>query len=549
LFHVLSNPKFAPDGNRIVYAETGTDGYWLKVFHIDSHTFQIIYQSRRQILTPDWHPTKDLLLFSSDLNGVYNLYAVEAKTDAVPYSLTHVTGGLISPVVSEDGSRIAAVGFDSKGPYLTMLPYPVIGFDINALPQIGPSWEGGKIKDFLDKDITEIRKESEKAVSESTSESYNSFAGIQPDYWSPWLDLDSFGLRSGVGVSFSDPTGYQSLKASAGYEFEHESVIGSLQYTYSGIYPLIHIYGAADQENYSDLLIDRNTGAQFDYTEDIYGAGTALEFPYIKVDWQLLLRCGYGFSKREVVEETSRDYRNRRLSVYPTEEDEGDIWARILYFDGTAFKSSSSIEDGRYITIAASLSDETLGGGYYRKLFTSEWREYISMPWLNNHVLLISGLYGFGDGDQYAQGYFGLGGSPGTSLFTSDTFGISRTHGIRGYSENYQVGEKITRAIASYRFPIVSFSKGVGNRFPSYFQQIHGEFYYEGGRTWDDLGRGDDLEWLNAAGTEVNLSMTLLRYVQFAPGLGVVYAPEQRLEDEDESEVAAYISVKGWVNF
>lgn len=171
------------------------------------------------------------------------------------------------------------------------------------------------------------------------------------------------------------------------------------------------------------------------------------------------------------------------------------------------------------------------------------------MPWLHNHVLMISGFYGYGDGDQYAQGYFGLGGSPGTSLFTSDTFGISRTHGIRGYSENYQVGEEITRAIASYRFPIVSFSKGVGNRFPSYFQQIHGEFYYEGGRTWNDLGRGDDLEWLNAAGTEVNLSMTLLRYVQFAPGLGVVYAPDQRLEDEEESEVAAYISVKGWVNF
>ncbi|MBA4369557.1 MAG: hypothetical protein C0403_18180, partial [Desulfobacterium sp.] len=105
LFHMLSTPKFSPDGNRIVYAETGTDGYGLHVFNLESNTRETIYQSQSQILTPDWHPTKDLLVFSSDLNGVYNLYAVEAKKDSVPFSLTHVTGGLISPVVSEDGSQ------------------------------------------------------------------------------------------------------------------------------------------------------------------------------------------------------------------------------------------------------------------------------------------------------------------------------------------------------------------------------------------------------------------------------------------------------------
>ncbi|RJP82372.1 MAG: hypothetical protein C4522_03495 [Desulfobacteraceae bacterium] len=550
LFHVLSAPKFSQDGKRITYAETSPEGYFLKVYDLPGNRATTVYQGRNQILTPDWHPAKDnLLVFSSDLNGVYNLYAIEAEHDSVPVALTHVTGGLFSPNVSADGGQIAAVGFDAKGPYLTMIPYPVIGFAVSALPAIGPSWEGGKAKTLLAKEIPEITTAAEKSVSGGTSESYNSFAGIRPDYWSPWLDVDAFGLRTGAGVSFSDPTGYQSLKISAGYTFEYDAVLGALHYTYSGIYPLIHIYAAADQEHYPDLLVDQRTGFHYDYTEDMYGAGAALEFPYAKVDRQILFRCGYEFSKREVVEETEWEYRYRRLSVFPTGEDSGEMWARIIYFDGTAFNSSSSVEDGRYISLAASVSDEALGGGYFRKLFTSEWREYLPMPWLSNHVLLVSGFYGYGDGDPYAQGYFGLGGSPGASLFAGDSFGISRTVGIRGYSGNDQVGEKITRAIASYRFPIVNFSKGFGNRFPSYFQQIHGEVYYEGGRTWDEIGRGDELEWLNAAGTEVNLSMTLLRYLQFAPGLGVVYAPDQRLEDEEENEVTAYISVKGWVSF
>ena len=549
LFHILSTPRFSPDGKRIAYAETSPEGYFLKVYNRETESVQTVYEGRQQILTPAWHPTKDLVLFSSDQNGVYNLYAVTPERDAVPFALTHVIGGLVSPVVSKDGREIAATGFDARGPYLTMISYPAIGFSMEALPKIGPSWEGRDQKKFLEKSVAEAAVEAEQAAAEGPSESYNSFTGIRPDYWSPWLGADSFGLRSGLGASFSDPTGYQNLNIAAGYAFEYDTVIGSLHYTYSGIYPLIHVYAAKDQETYADLLVDRITGFHYDYTEDIYGAGAALEFPYVKADRQILFRLGYEFSKRDVVEETVDDYRNRILMVYPTEENTGELWARILYFDGAAFRSSSSVEDGRYITLAASVADEKLGGGYFRKLFTSEWKEYISMPWLDNHVLMLSGFYGFGDGDRYAQGYFGLGGGGGLSVFSSEEFGISRNVGIRGYSENDQVGERVTRAAASYRFPIVNFSRGYGNRFPSYFQQIHGEVYYEGGRTWDALGREKDLEWLNAVGTEANLSMTLLRYLQFAPGLGIVWAPDQRVEDEDKSEVMLYVSLKGWVSF
>ncbi|MFO7560798.1 MAG: hypothetical protein R6X10_18375 [Desulfobacterales bacterium] len=551
LFTILSTPRFSPCGSRIAFTETREDGYGLKIFNLDTAVETNIYQSKSQILTPDWHPLKNLLVFSSDMNGVYNLFHIKAEENCQPVSLTHVTGGLFSPAVSKQAETIAAIGYDSKGPYLTIIPYPLISIDVSVLPNIGPSWRNGKTKRFLTESMDNGSAETETGIGKSLTapKTYHSFTEIQPDFWSPYLEADSYGIKAGIGVFFSDPAGYQNLSLSGGYAAEHGSMIGAAHYVYRGIYPHIHLYGLADQEYYSDLLVDQYTGRRFDHAEEVIQAGAAFEFPYIKMERQISLKLGYEFTKREVIEEEAAAYRNRTLSIYPTEEDEGGVWARISYFDGTEFKSSSSIEDGRYVSIAADIADEALGGGYDRKRFTSEWREYISMPWLKNHVFVISGFYGFGDGDRVAQGYFGLGGGQGSSYFQSDAFGISRNQSLRGYTENYQTGESIAKTMAAYRFPVFNFFKGYGNRFPSYLRQISCEVFYEGGRTWNENGNGDHSGWISAIGTEANFSMTLLRYLNFAPGLGVAYAPDKIVEEDEESKLNVYVSIKGWISF
>jgi len=555
LFTMLSTPRFSPDGSRIAFTETGEDGYALKVLNLATGEEKMIHQSRKQILTPCWHPSKDLIVFSSDMNGVYNLFSVKAGGNSPPIALTHVSGGLFFPVISEQAETIAAIGYDSRGPYLTLIPYPVIGMDIRVLPNIGPSWQDGKIKRFLTGSEDDCRKNvhAEKENRLTDAETYNSFAEIRPDFWSPYLAADSYGMKTGIGVFFSDPAGYQDLRLSGGYATEHGSAIGAVHYVYKGIYPQVHLYADADEENYSDLLVDPY-GNRYDYSEEVVRVGTAIEFPYIKMERQISFKLGYDYTMREAIEEDALDYRNRNLSSDPTEEDEGAVWSRISYLDGTAFMSSSSIEDGRYVSIAAEISDESFGSGLDRKRFTSEWREYISMPWFRNHVIVITGFYGYGDGDRTAQGCFGLGGWQGESFFESDAFGISGNQGLRGYSENYQTGERIVKTMAAYRFPVFRFFKGYGNRFPSYLRQIFCEVFYEGGRTWDEKRIGDNREWLNAVGTEANFSMTLLRYFQFSPGLGVVYNPdkideEDDDEEEEESEVNVYVSIKGWISF
>ncbi|NVM22996.1 MAG: hypothetical protein HWN68_14595 [Desulfobacterales bacterium] len=71
---------------------------------------------------------------------------------------------------------------------------------------------------------------------------------------------------------------------------------------------------------------------------------------------------------------------------------------------------------------------------------------------------------------------------------------------------------------------------------------------------WDEKGKGDDRDWLDSIGLEVNVSIKLLRFINIAPGLGFLYAPDRPKhspgnEDGPDERRQIYISIKGAVNF
>jgi outer membrane protein assembly factor BamA len=217
------------------------------------------------------------------------------------------------------------------------------------------------------------------------------------------------------------------------------------------------------------------------------------------------------------------------------------------YFSGTAHGRSISIEDGFLISVGAEHSNPSLGGEIDATRALADLNGYIPMPWFKNHVLKMSGTYGAGHGDEYAQGLFGLGGFG--SFPASLTPGIARNLGVRGYNTNFQTGQRAVRVGAAYRFPVLDLFKGLESGFPLYNRDLRLEVFYEGGRTYDDNGIGDDIGWLHSAGAEINYGMSILRFIRFAPGIGVAYAPQRDDRDPDENEAVAYISVKLWSSF
>jgi hypothetical protein len=356
----------------------------------------------------------------------------------------------------------------------------------------------------------------------------------------------------GIGGVFSDPTGYQNLKILAGKESEYSSDLASIHYQYRGFYPTLHLFANQDQENYPDL-ISTEDNERYDYAEDVRTIGTAVDIPLIKRDRQISLQLGYKLIDRNFIEESGEEYKDTNIKTKNlNDQSEGSLWAQFNFFNGTAFRRSNSVEDGRYVAMTIERTDHRLGGDLSQTRMMGEWNEYISNPWVKNHVLKLSCLYGYGEGDRIAQRMFGLGGFGFPIL--SSSFGIKRSIPLRGYYENFQTGDRIVKAGLSYRFPIYNLSRGATGSMPLYFNQLFAEVFYEGGRTWDEKD-DDDEYWMNATGFEVNFSIKLLRFLRIAPGLGFVYVPQRIREESEDSDsetdkrFQSYVSIKGFVNF
>ncbi|MFH1138947.1 MAG: hypothetical protein V1816_22945 [Pseudomonadota bacterium] len=541
----LAGPTFAPDGARIAFVQADRAKYKLLVYDLESGALTLVRESAARIMGPAWHPLQNILVYASDENGVFNLHQVAAEPLGEVRALTNVTGGLFQPCFSPDGTKLAAVGVDGFGPHLVVIPYRPEALAGRALPGVGPDWPSGKIQAWLR--AGGLDPVARPRVDQTASTAYNSLTGIRFDYWSPWIQTSSRGLMGGAAASLSDPSGFQEINVSAGYETYYRTGLGSLHYFYRGLYPEFHLWGVRSQDSYHRLLVETATRDRFDLELETNRYGGAVDIPMVKRDWRLSLLVGAEFVDTGYIRQNRDDWRKRRLAQYPSDEDEGLGFVGLVYRDGTAFGRSFSVEDGRRVSVTAEGADESIAGGVTRGRILAEWDEYISLPWLKNHVLKLSGAYGSGNGDRTAQGLFGLGGNG--SILADSIPGAPGTLTLRGYRENFQTGREIVRAGAAYRFPLFGFQRGREGGFPFYANQIFGEFFYEGGRTYDPVGAGDDLGWLNSCGAEVNFSMTVFRYLAFAPGLGVAAAPDRIRKGRDEGVIIPYLSIKGWVSF
>ncbi len=548
-FHSLVDPVYSPDGRSLVYVRAGAEGSEIRRVDLADGRDEALLQWPCLVISPAFHPSGDALVFSSDRSGVYNLYRMKPEAGAEPGQLTHVLGGLFQPDFSPDGKKLAVAAYDSFGYHLAVLDYDALR-PMAHLPELKPDWKS------LSMNATNVEAVSRRpAPALAAPRPYRSLGAVRPDFWSPWLTASDDSVQGGLAAGLSDPAGYQSLLLLGGYDANYDMPVGAATYGYSGFYPILTIEGSHRPVGYPDLVEDANK-VFYDYDEKAGVAGGTVTLPWETVDRQVLFSLGYKFSDREAIEKSAEKYAGRALlTTNLFEGGEGAVFGEVQFLNATAFGRSLSLEQGRYISAAVEVSDPALGGDLSRTRALAQWNEYMPLPWGENHVLKLEGLYGAGSGDQTAQGFFGVGGFGAVPITEP---GIDRVVPLRGYLENYQVGRHVAKAGAAYRFPLRRSYKGASATMPVYYHQLFGELYYEGGQAWGDEPAGQpENEWLNAVGAELNFSMTLLRFVDMAPGLGVVYAfdreyrrseGEQPADDKDE-RAQVYFSIKAAVNF
>ena len=546
--HSLVGPVYSPDGRWLVYVESGQTNSRIRRVERVSGQDRVILDWPGIIEGPVFNPNGASLVFSSDRTGVYNLYQLALGGAGLPVPLTHVQGGLFDPSFSPDGRRLAAVGYDSYGPYLTMLDVAALTPPAEPLPVLEPVWKSLAINEQKLQALA-----NEPVTAAMNGRPYYSIREVTLDYWTPWLTADSERTEGGLAASFSDPTARQGLALAGGAESRYDKPVGVFDYRYAGWYPILEVFGAYGVQSYPDLVEDQRQ-VFYDYNETIGTLGLAAIIPWPRLDYKLDLTLGYDYTDRSSINKSKDKYRNQSLlTTNLFEGGEGSLFATLAFFNGTTFGRSASIEDGRLVSATVDQAASMLGGDLDQTRALGAWDEYISLPWLPNHVLKLEGICGVGAGDQTAQGCFGLGGN---SLFVgSAPQGLNRNVLLRGYDQNTQVGQNIIKASVAYRFPLLPVYSGFSATSPFYCQQIFGEVFYDGGKAWGGAPDGAPANaWIQSAGLELNCSLTILNLFDIAPGLGAAYAFDRRARQRSDSVSAedkfqVYISLKAAVNF
>lgn len=538
----ISPPRYAHSGENMVYARRDAGGSSLYVYDCKKDESRLVYHSMFNLLFPAWTPGDNGIIFSSDQNGVYNLYEIRLDVPSSVVPLTHVIGGVFNADCSPDGRQLAVVAYDNDGYYLSLIPYEPQAYMGKELPRI----------ETADGDARPIQPQ---AIGGEESppcwamplERYSSFSGMRFDNWSPWFTASTNGAVGGLEVVFSDPTGYQQLLVLGGMESRYGTKIGAIEYRYRGLPPALYLFANQTQMVYPHLIRTLDQDYE-DYAERVRTFGMAVDMPLMQgLRHELDLQGGYRYADHEVIQESAEAYQGRTLTAIELgDEGETSVWSKMSFSNVTAFGRSNSFEDGRVLGLTA---EKTFSqrGGHTSTCYLGLWNEYIVIPYLKNHVVKLSSCYGIGRGHQGVWGLLGVGGND-TPL---TTFGLDRSIALRGYEENQQTGDHLAKITVAYRFPIWHLFEAETGSMPMYYRQLFAEVFYDGGMAWSPGIDGNDRLWLDSLGLEVNIALKLLRFLRIAPGIGFAYAPDHsrfHAGDDEEKRYQFYLTIKGFVN-
>ena len=144
-----SFPSMAPDGKRFVYRTFGPDGEGLRVMNIDTHAVTTLTSGYDNF--PVWSPRGDLIMFSRQAQGDYEIYTIKPDGTGVK-RLTYSHGNDAHMAWSPDGEHIVfastRMGFKDEAIY-TDAPQPygelfVMRYDGSNVEQLTDNqWEEG----------------------------------------------------------------------------------------------------------------------------------------------------------------------------------------------------------------------------------------------------------------------------------------------------------------------------------------------------------------------------------------------------------------------
>ncbi len=374
---------------------------------------------------------------------------------------------------------------------------------------------GDSIDSFDDTDLKDLFGEEEDYPFTITPHRYSPFATLVPRFVAPYIQNTThppgptfsgipwpFGLQGSLSTSSSDTLRHFAWSGSVNYRTDAEYLGGGAAVTVNRFIPVYSVgantravsaayYTYFDEDDLFDedgeLILE---GADRSKWRSIYWEKRSQAWAQISYPYKLRTTVFGRYSMTER-RELYKIPKNAYLPGIPLRGTVGALSGGYRYSWSQQTPYAISLEDARIFSLVGSILHPWLGtrvrddNGVLQPLsqlqFTTEIREYVVNPLLDNHVLAMRVGSGITLGGNDFLGNYQLGGNLGDGAFfvTPDEFRM-----LRGYPFAYDIGDMYWVGNLEYRFPIWHIQRGLGT-LPAYARNLSGAIFADSGNAFN----------------------------------------------------------------
>ena len=482
-----TEPRWSPDGKHIA-AVRWTRGGTSEVVVLDTvgRVEQVLVRERTVNASPSWSPDGHYVYFSSDRNGITNLYRIafsdstqrltpdagRQTPSAVLELVSDAQTGLFEPQPAPGGMDLAATVFKADGYHVGLAPLAELKAQ-NAEP----------IARVEPRDPPPITKHL------APSRKYSPWRTLAPRYWTPYFEpaLDSGAYRIGGLTSGVDVVGRHGYEALLFVPTDNSGITGSLFYRNATLgRPLVDVVASQDWTNYR-RLIDTLPQRRIVGTlrRRIRDASLALTFqrPGERASSYASLAAGveardYGVDSLPLLSKLDPIY--RRAYYYPR--------ATLSMGWGNSQYPLLAISPEDGISLATTvryrwLRSDTVPGTTSVVAQATAYKS-LDLTGYAHHVLALRAAGG--TQDNRGTGYFEVGGLSGGTLDVLPGYTLGegrRTFGVRGFPAATLFGMRAVVGSAEYRAPLTLPGRGLG-LWPLFLDRTSITFFGDAGSAW-----------------------------------------------------------------
>ncbi len=463
---IIQSLAVSPDGKTLALALWKRGGYQdIYLLPAAGGNLTPVTQDKAQDADPVWSRDGKFVLFSSDHDRVYNIYAYRVKDKAF-FRVTNMLSGAFHPSISPDGQWLAFTGYSSVGYNIYKMPYDPKTWRPVQLPMKKiPIWSG-------------------YPQSKYPVKPYDPTLSLAPKFWLP-LPLPG---GAGVLIQGQDATVQQAYTTLLGYDFQQARPIYNLTYINLQLFPELTVSLTGDRHGNSQSL-----RASFPLSLHLDGSQT--------------LTIGYRRSQRISQVQTGSasllsllgqaDSAMAPLALPETRHTFTASWSlkRLTQHDLYA-NAFSVLLDGKLETVA--------GSGVWHRSLVLDWRESWRLPLLSSQHLSLKFVGAWSDVSDVKREGFHIGGPYGRFA-------------LRGFKADVLSGKLALVAGLQYDFPLMDIERGI-SRYSLFLSGLHGRLFVDAGLAGERLS----LKQVKIGfGTELLLNVTLGYFNSISLGLGV----------------------------